>query len=208
MIDKALTIDGWMTETELAFLYSMASAVPDQAKVVEVGSWKGRSTNAICSALAKKQGAELFAVDTWEGDSQICADYDVKDALEQDLIYKEFCENMAGYDFLKVVRADSVKAAEQFEDNSIDWIFIDGDHSYDAVCNDVKAWFPKIKDGGVIAGHDHPKFAVTLATRTLFDHVCVWDSIWFVTKGPTTLKQNLIPAAEVKARRVLLKQSF
>lgn len=51
-------------------------------------------------------------------------------------------------------RMSSVEFAKQFPDASYDYIFIDGDHSYDAVISDLRAWFPKIKNGGIFSGHD------------------------------------------------------
>ena len=48
----------------------------------------------------------------------------------------------------------SVDAARHFADGSLDFVFIDGDHSYESVRDDIAAWFPKLVPGGLIAGHD------------------------------------------------------
>ncbi len=58
-------------------------------------------------------------------------------------------------DHLDFVHSDSVKAAERFEDKSIDLVFVDADHSARAVFADLTAWVPKVKPGGVISGHDY-----------------------------------------------------
>ena len=52
---------------------------------------------------------------------------------------------------------DSIEASKKYEDNSIDFVFIDANHDYDYVKKDIEAWFPKVKTGGVIAGHDYHK---------------------------------------------------
>lgn len=54
----------------------------------------------------------------------------------------------------KLIPLDSVKAADHFKDGSLDFVYIDGSHDYDSVRDDLRAWFPKISPGGIIAGHD------------------------------------------------------
>jgi hypothetical protein len=55
----------------------------------------------------------------------------------------------------KVHRMTSVEASKSFEDESVDFVFIDGDHSYEGCALDIKSWFPKIKVGGLLSGHDY-----------------------------------------------------
>jgi hypothetical protein len=57
-------------------------------------------------------------------------------------------------------KTDSISASNLIKDNSIDYIYIDGDHSEQAVLADIEAWYPKVKDGGVLAGHDWWKLDV------------------------------------------------
>jgi predicted O-methyltransferase YrrM len=208
MLERAKKISGWMSETELAFLYAIALSISENRKVVEIGSWKGRSTVAICEGLKRKDGVELFAVDTFGGDPEINVQGAFDEEIAQDSIYKEFAENTAEYDFLKTMRASSADACSNFADESLDWIFIDADHSYDAVCRDVRLWFPKLKYGGLLAGHDYGRVAVTRAVKTLFKSVHVWDSIWYLRKNQKASENRLIPAMEVAVRRQLLHQKF
>ena len=49
----------------------------------------------------------------------------------------------------------SVKAATKFKDNSIDFLFLDAGHEYEDIIEDMTAWYPKVKPGGIIAGHDY-----------------------------------------------------
>lgn len=53
-----------------------------------------------------------------------------------------------------LIRLPSLAGAKLFADGSLDWVFLDGDHDYPAVLDDIKAWLPKVKTGGVLAGHD------------------------------------------------------
>jgi len=57
----------------------------------------------------------------------------------------------------------SVEAAAQFNDASVDFVFIDADHSYDAVRADIRAWRPKLRAGGLLAGHDYDRAEVRRA---------------------------------------------
>jgi predicted O-methyltransferase YrrM len=70
VLEAAKAIEGWTKVSELEFLYATARSMPAGARVVEVGSWKGRSTVAICEALRETVGARLWAVDTFAGDSE------------------------------------------------------------------------------------------------------------------------------------------
>ncbi len=66
----------------------------------------------------------------------------------------------------RICRMDSVTAAATFADRSLDFVYIDGDHSYAGCRRDILAWAPKVKVGGVLAGHDYynmPPFEVRRA---------------------------------------------
>ncbi len=54
----------------------------------------------------------------------------------------------------ELIRLGSLQAAPTFADGSLDAVYLDGDHDYPAVLDDIKAWWPKVKEGGVLAGHD------------------------------------------------------
>lgn len=69
-------------------------------------------------------------------------------------MFDEFKENMSIIPNFEFIHKTSTDAADQFENESIDFIFIDGDHSEQAVYNDLQMYAPKVKKGGIIAGHD------------------------------------------------------
>ena len=79
-------------------------------------------------------------------------------AVTQDMVdvwRKHALSLLAPYrDQIEMLEMDSVSASEHIADGSLDYIFIDGDHSYSAVSRDLKAYWPKMKQGGIFAGHD------------------------------------------------------
>jgi predicted O-methyltransferase YrrM len=87
-------------------------------------------------------------------------------------------------DYYTAVRLTSVEAAATYEDSSLDFVFIDADHSYESVREDIIAWWPKVKAGGIISGHDYHMGApgVINASNELFGYVRVTGSCWWVRK--------------------------
>jgi hypothetical protein len=81
-----------------------------------------------------------------------------------------------------VIVGKSDESSKFFEDNSVDVIFIDAGHSYDSVIQDIKSWLPKIKDGGIMSGHDYNSWSgVNKAVNEIFDKVDKIDNdCWFV----------------------------
>jgi predicted O-methyltransferase YrrM len=147
---------------ERAFLFRLARDLPANAKVVEIGSWIGESACYLASGL-KGDKSRLYAVDTFTGDSNmpndrksfisLMAQWKVANTREL------FDKNIAHFGLGGRVRAiadDSITAAGKFSEplQSIDLLFIDGDHSEKAVQNDLDAWFPFVKSEGIVLFHD------------------------------------------------------
>ena len=70
--------------------------------------------------------------------------------------YSEFIENTKPVSYyVNSIKGWSVTVAKSYRDSSLDFVFIDADHSYQSVKNDLHAWFPKLNNRGVFAGHDY-----------------------------------------------------
>jgi len=91
---------------------------------------------------------KIYAVDPWEINAELLQrseeTYDHCEKITSD--YGERCEMVKGY---------SPNIAENFEDESLDFVYIDALHDYESVLDDIKGWFPKVREGGIIAGHDY-----------------------------------------------------
>jgi predicted O-methyltransferase YrrM len=117
-------------------------------KMIELGCYVGESTEIFASS---GKFSSISAIDPWEGN------YDNKDfASRADMseIEKAFDERMKGFDNIKKVKLKGNDAVDQFEDKSLDLVYIDACHTYKAVKNDIEKWLPKLKDSGFMAGHD------------------------------------------------------
>jgi hypothetical protein len=148
-VDKAEQIPGWMTRPELEWLYEKAKTMQS---VVEIGCFKGRSTFVLASACNGDSG-KVYAVDpfTFGGDwSKFCSpNLGLKSG---DDFMGEFLKNVGHFKHLTVVKKPSVEAAATLADLEADMVFIDGDHSYEGLTADLKAWDPKTKK--LLCGHD------------------------------------------------------
>jgi hypothetical protein len=122
----------------------------------------------------------LIMVDPWEvpkkGSSYDLSDDDNahKSQTAHETHYKISCDAVKFAGARAVIkRMYSVEAAKQVPDKSLDFVFIDGDHSYVGCSHDIKLWLPKIKSGGFISGHDyaHPRLpGVKKAVDEMFNN--------------------------------------
>jgi len=149
-------------------LYSeMVIKFENGSKFVEVGSWKGRSTCFLgVEIINSGKSISLDAVDTWLGSEEHYG----FDVLNEDGLYKEFINNIEPLkNIINPVRMKSIQASELYEDDSLEFVFIDASHKYEDVIDDLNAWYPKVKKGGVFAGHDYPTWeGVTRAVNDFF----------------------------------------
>ena len=138
-------------------LYStMVKIFSTGSHFVEIGSWKGRSA-AYMGVEIHNSGKKIQfdCIDTWRGsatEEQHSEDSDVKSGR----LFETFSKNIDPVKHVvNPIVLDSVAASKLYQDNSVDFVFIDGDHRYEMVLKDIESWFPKVKIGGIIAGHDY-----------------------------------------------------
>jgi hypothetical protein len=154
-------IHGWFDYEDL-FKF-LVNEIPDNGIFVEGGAWQGKSSAYLCD-LAKDR-INVYIVDTWQGSKEEL-ETSHKLATETD-VYQIFLENMGERKFTPI-KKDSIEASKDFDDESCHVVFIDMDHSYEAVKQDLIHWFPKVKKGGYIAGHDRDWEGVSKAIHEFF----------------------------------------
>ena len=101
-------------------------------KIVEIGVAKGENAEHI---LKKCKLEKYFLIDPF--------------------IHKPFYKKAIKYKSVVFLKAKSEDVAKTFENKSLDLVFVDGDHSYEAVKRDIEMWLPKIRKGGLLIGHDY-----------------------------------------------------
>ena len=145
--------------------------IPNDSVMVEVGSWVGRSSTYVAS-LIKESGKNIkfYCIDTWEGSEE---HQDIIKSLKEQgkTLFDEFQTNILSCgvkDYIIPIKLESIEAAKQFEDESIDFIHIDAAHDYENVLADIRAWYPKIKPGGLITGDDYGWEGVYKAVNEFF----------------------------------------
>lgn len=154
------------------FYTEMVNKFPSGSLMVEVGVYHGRSFSyLIIEMLNAGKKFDCVAVDAcpWEGEPCIG--------------FHKHMEPLKDHFRVMFEKVDSFVAAEKFENNSIDFCFIDANHTYEFVSRDIAAYIPKMKIGGsILSGHDWSDDGVKKAVTEAFPifSVDVKQDIWNV----------------------------
>lgn len=119
----------------------------------EIGVDKGRFSKWLCYKMRKNK-PKLFLIDPWLAYKEYVEFHHDKDQIERDNVYEQAKKRLAPFncEFIKKFSMDAVK---DFKDNSLDFVFIDGNHTFEFVINDIAEWSKKVRPGGIISGHDY-----------------------------------------------------
>ena len=161
----AAEIEGWLSDAQGRALFEAAAATDGRGAVVEIGSWKGRSTTWL-AAGARLAGTRVYAIDCHTGSRE--------DPTAN--TWPDFISNIsrAGVaDVVEPLRMSSSDAARVVT-GPVELLFIDGDHSYSGVQRDAEVWLPRLAEGGIVMFHD-----ATAATydgpRRVFRRMVCWS---------------------------------
>jgi predicted O-methyltransferase YrrM len=176
------SVPGWATFRNL-YVEVVANSA-DGAHFVEVGSWLGRSAVFMAVEIINSGKSIRFdCVDPWSDGGP---DLKHKVARMKRPLYERFLENIAPVQHvITPIRLPSTDAAKLYEDATLDFVMIDGSHQYEDVVSDIKAWRPKMKPGGLLAGDDWNWPGVKGAVQECFSNgeYEVHDTGHFVKKG-------------------------
>jgi predicted O-methyltransferase YrrM len=133
-------IQNWFTYPKL---YKKMIEIFDNAHFVEVGNWKGGSVVYMgVEILNSKKNIKIDCVDNMSP-----------------IIFEELKKNIEPLNqIITTYNMSSIDGSYMYEDESLDFVFIDASHEYVDVKADLIHWYPKVKNGGVFAGHDYPAY--------------------------------------------------
>lgn len=177
-----LRVDGYLYPHEAVFLYWLARTGPGDGDVVEIGSFRGRSTLCLAAGLRDGGRGRVYAVDPHR--------YETAQELQENIAHFGLKEHA------ELVVEPSVSVAARWR-RPVRAVFIDGDHSFEAATADIHAWSPHLAPGGFVLLHDStdlngidgPRRVARQYCRagTLFDRVGTIGSITWarrVAAGP------------------------
>jgi predicted O-methyltransferase YrrM len=144
-------VDGWLTDREGEFLYRIAKRCSGRGVIVEIGSWKGKSTIWLGRGSKDGNNVKIYAVDPHTGSSE-----HKKNKDDKIWTFEEFKDNMrnAIVDDLIVPIVKTSEEAAKGWNTPVEVLFIDGAHEYDLVKKDFLLWIPHLINGGIIIIHD------------------------------------------------------
>jgi O-antigen/teichoic acid export membrane protein/predicted O-methyltransferase YrrM len=158
---RSRQIQGWLSDSEADQLFKLArySTPACQPVVVELGSWKGKSSVMLAAGLVGKERPRLYCIDPFGCDEKPEYQkkyYDPLIAADNQPVEEVFKQNVKSYGVDSI--AIPLKGYSFDFGNTwlepIDLLFIDANHEFDAVSRDFKTWQGLVKSGGVIAIHD------------------------------------------------------
>lgn len=179
----------------LHFYKDIVNNSEDGALFVEVGSFLGQSTAAMGKFIKDSgKNISLHAVDIFELS-------DFSDEPHYDVIRDHGGDFFASFMFnlnsaqaaepVTPIKARSTDAANNYADRSISFLMIDASHAYQDVVDDIEAWYPKIKLGGIISGDDYDFEEVAAAVKHCCGNVSVYPSTtWWFRKSYLTLEEH------------------
>ena len=126
----------------------------DVQTAIEVGVWRGDFTRTMHDMLNPKRtiGVDPYALYEGYTDKPDVNEFANQENLDKlyDRVLRKFQDSN-----WELIREQSVNAANMFANESIDFVYLDGDHKYEPVLADIEAWWPKIRPGGILSGHDY-----------------------------------------------------
>lgn len=174
-------ITGWFYSGDFDAYNFLISTLPHDGVFVECGAWLGKSSSYLCDNA--RPDTTIYIVDSWLGSAN---EPTSRIKAENSDLYSIFLDNMGDRKFIPI-RKLSHEAVELFQDETCDVVFIDMEHTYEAVIKDIDMWFPKVKVGGYISGHDYGVSSwpdVKKAVQDKFDisKIKVIGNCWIVKK--------------------------
>lgn len=148
-------IQGWLTPSEALGLRYVATRLKKDSRVLEIGSWKGKSTFCIAHGLVD---GTIFCVDPFNADGEQQSKSSYESAKGEEDLLTQFNNNVKGFNNIQINPNKGYSQDFVGKINNVDFLFIDGDHSIEGCKFDFEHFEDAVNPGGYIAFHDyHPK---------------------------------------------------
>lgn len=123
----------------------IAKELPNNCRLVEAGIADGASAIYLAEAILNlgKKIDKFYWVDNFS--------YGKFDQLS--IVYQHLIKSGLG-EYVEIIPTDSIKASKMFNGNSLDFVFLDSSHEYNSTLKEIRAWYEKVKDNGILSGHD------------------------------------------------------
>lgn len=130
--------------------------LPQGGHCAEIGVWKGDFSQMILDRIEPER---LYLIDPWEYQAEFSGMWyggaQAESQQDMDVIYEKVRSRLGSHPNVQLIREYSTSAAAQFEENALDWVYIDGNHTYDHVKADLEHYYPKVRCGGYLIGDDY-----------------------------------------------------
>jgi predicted O-methyltransferase YrrM len=141
------TIPGWSTYFDQGMLLKHLLPKEGHLRLAEVGVYHGRCTAMwVVELLNAGLTFDYYAIDHFQGQPEI----------PDTNFYEQAVKNLAPIaSYINIINMESVRAAATFADGYFDIVYIDADHHYQSVKEDIASWYPKVRPGGCLCGDDY-----------------------------------------------------
>jgi len=185
-ISKTMSLPGWLSLNEGRLLYDLVKTTPRNGEVVEIGSFQGKSTIFIASALKNLNRPAMFSIDPHVGQTHVGK----KEFSPTFVSFQRNIKNAGISKYVTAIRKTSAAAAKTWK-KPIAFLNVDGLHEYKFIKEDLTLWSPFIVDGGVVVCHDafspFPDVFCAIKEEIFstgdYRYVGVNDSQFFAVKG-------------------------
>ena len=191
------TVPGWLHDLEGYCLMTLAASDPCEGAVVEIGSFKGRSTCWLAAGLQKRTAAGgkpgvVHAIDHFTGSPEhqpggTHPDPDIAACGSTLPAFRANIERLGLTNLVNPIAKPSLQAAKAWDKGPIRFLFIDGDHSFEASKADYEVWRPHLAPGGLIGFHD----------------VGAWEGVSMFYEKLLAADKGLIQEAMINSLRVV-----
>jgi len=117
---------------------------------VEIGVYKAKYTEKLCES-----GLKIYAVDPWGIFTEYPRDDDTVFINRQQFLYEHALRVLNPFNNCTVIRKTSMEVVKEFDVGSIDFVYIDGDHRFRYIAEDIYEWSKIVRTGGIVSGHDY-----------------------------------------------------